>query len=77
MARPKIKSFQINREWCKGCGICAAFCPAKVIELDDEDKAKIVRLKDCTGCRMCALRCPDLAIDIEVEDKKDKQGKNQ
>ncbi len=73
MARPKIKSFQINREWCKGCGICSAFCPAKAIELDTEDKACLARIEDCTACGMCALRCPDLAIDIETEGKNDKQ----
>lgn len=72
MARPKIKSLQINREWCKGCGICAAFCPAKVIELDHIDKAEVVRIDDCTACGMCALRCPDLAIHIETEDKIDR-----
>lgn len=71
MARSKIKSLQINRQWCKGCGICVAFCPAQVFELDHLDKAQVVRLDDCTACGMCALRCPDFAIHIETEDKRD------
>jgi len=59
----------INAEWCKGCGICVAFCPTKVLELDEQDKAAAVRLDDCIACRLCELRCPDLAIEVEVEEK--------
>ncbi len=33
------KEVIINREWCKGCGICVAFCPKKALDLDDEEKA--------------------------------------
>jgi len=29
----------INRDWCKGCGICVAFCPKEVLVLDEQDKA--------------------------------------
>ena len=67
MAKPKVKEHHINREWCKGCGICVHFCPKSVLELDTEDKAVAVRKKDCIGCRLCELRCPDLAIEIETE----------
>jgi 2-oxoglutarate ferredoxin oxidoreductase subunit delta len=67
MAKPKLKEHRITREWCKGCGICVAFCPKKVLELDDKDKAVAVRLEDCIACRLCELRCPDLAIEVEVE----------
>ena len=67
MAKPKLKSHTINRDWCKGCGICVHFCPKQVLELDEAEKAVAVRLADCICCRLCEHRCPDLAIDIETE----------
>lgn len=74
MARAKLKEHRINRDWCKGCGICVAFCPKKVLELDEQDKAVAVRIKDCIACRMCELRCPDLAIEVRVEEKESGSG---
>ncbi len=65
--KPKLKEHTINRDWCKGCGICVAFCPKTVLELDDQDKAVAVRMEDCIACRLCELRCPDLAIEVETE----------
>jgi len=35
----KKRKLAINREWCKGCGICVAFCPKDVLVLDEEGKA--------------------------------------
>lgn len=67
MAKQKLKAHHINREWCKGCGICIHFCPTSVLELDEEDKAVAVRLDDCICCMQCELRCPDLAIEVETE----------
>lgn len=68
MAKAKLKEHRINRDWCKGCGICVAFCPKTVLEMDDKDKAVAVRLSDCIACRLCELRCPDLAVEVETED---------
>jgi 2-oxoglutarate ferredoxin oxidoreductase subunit delta len=62
--KPKLKQHLINRDWCKGCGICVDFCPRKVLELDAEEKAVAVRPQDCICCRLCELRCPDLAIQV-------------
>jgi 2-oxoglutarate ferredoxin oxidoreductase subunit delta len=67
MAKPKLKRHVINRNWCKGCGICVHFCPRNVLELDDQDKVVAARPQDCIACRLCELRCPDLAIEIELE----------
>ena len=67
MANEQLKEFIINRDWCKGCGICVEFCPVNVLELDESGKSVVVRLEDCTCCRLCELRCPDLAIEIITE----------
>lgn len=59
----------IQREWCKGCGICVAFCPQKVLALDSQEKAVVMDPDGCNACGLCEVRCPDLAI--EVRRKKD------
>lgn len=69
MAKEKGNSkVTIYPDWCKGCGICVAFCPAKVIELDGQGKAQAVREEDCIHCGFCELHCPDFAIVVtEIE----------
>ncbi|MCX5855060.1 MAG: 4Fe-4S binding protein [Deltaproteobacteria bacterium] len=62
--QPKLRELLINRQWCKGCGVCVAFCPKRVLEIDDKGKAVAVRFEDCLGCRLCEFRCPDLAIEM-------------
>jgi len=61
------KELVVNAAWCKGCGICAAFCPRKVLEIKHE-KVVIANLEACIKCGQCELRCPDYAIFVrEVE----------
>ncbi|MDF1591802.1 MAG: 4Fe-4S binding protein [Desulfobacterales bacterium] len=67
MAKPKLKAHVINREWCKGCGICVHFCPKNVLEMDHAEKVIAPRPQDCICCELCELRCPDLAIAIIKE----------
>ncbi len=71
MAKKKLRELTINRDWCKGCGICVAFCPGKVLELDNREKAIAVRPEVCICCRLCELRCPDLAIEVAIEEGED------
>jgi 2-oxoglutarate ferredoxin oxidoreductase subunit delta len=52
----------IFRDWCKSCGICAAFCPRQCLSLDAAGAPVVVDAKRCTGCRWCELHCPDFAI---------------
>lgn len=63
-------SVTIYPDWCKGCGICVAFCPKKVLEMDPQGKAIVVREEECIHCGFCELHCPDFAI--VVVDKKEK-----
>ena len=55
----------IFQDWCKGCGICSAFCPKKVIGSGENGKPVIERPDDCNGCRFCEIHCPDFAINIK------------
>lgn len=55
----------IFRDWCKGCGICVAFCPKKVYDRDKTGKPVCVRPDACIGCRFCEQHCPDFAITIK------------
>jgi len=63
----KLKRHVINREWCKGCGICVAMCPKNVLELDKKEKAVAARKQDCIACQLCEQICPDLAITVTVK----------
>ena len=60
----KKKKVAINKEWCKSCGICVAFCTKGALVLDDDGKACWVYPEKCKKCGLCELRCPDLAIEL-------------
>jgi 2-oxoglutarate ferredoxin oxidoreductase subunit delta len=52
--------------WCKGCGICVAFCPPQVLALDeDQQRPIVVAPEKCTACHFCDTHCPDLAIVVK------------
>ena len=56
----------LERAWCKGCGICAAFCPKKVFRVDVmTEKVVIEHPEQCVGCGTCERMCPDLAITVQ------------
>ncbi len=66
--REEVRSYvHIFHEWCKGCGICVAFCPKKVLEMGRDQKAHVVHPELCIKCYMCARRCPDLAVTVTEE----------
>ncbi len=55
-------TIEINDAWCKGCAICAEFCPKGVLRMTPLDKVEVVRLEQCTKCLRCEQLCPDFAI---------------
>ncbi len=62
---------------CKGCELCTAVCPKKIIELADYftprgyRPARLVDPKgECTGCLLCSTICPDVAITVYREANK-------
>ena len=67
MGKPTLKGHIINRDWCKGCGICVELCPKNVLALDDNEKVTVANPENCICCKLCELRCPDVAIEVETE----------
>ena len=60
-----MKHLEINTNWCKGCGICAAFCPKNVLAVNT--KVFIADDEACIFCGTCESLCPDYAIYIREE----------
>lgn len=60
----------IERDRCKGCGLCIANCPQNILEMSQGFNAQGVtypQLNDqdrCTACTFCATMCPENAIQI-------------
>jgi 2-oxoglutarate ferredoxin oxidoreductase subunit delta len=60
----------VDKVTCKGCSLCEAACPTKVLELSREVNAKgyhyaaMARPDACTGCSNCATVCPDSCITV-------------
>jgi len=65
MAEQKKSYVHVIREkYCKGCGICVAFCPKHLLVLKN-GKVFPEKPEICIGCHMCEFRCPDYAIEVK------------
>ena len=74
----------IDADRCKGCGLCIAVCPKKVLEISGEVNSKgyfpayQAHPEDCVFCSTCCIMCPDVAISITgAEDSSVTAGKEQ
>ncbi|MCM8781453.1 MAG: 4Fe-4S dicluster domain-containing protein [Candidatus Omnitrophica bacterium] len=65
-----MPAIKINKERCKGCGLCVMVCPKGLIAPTgpfNRFGLKVVKFKgsrDCSGCAFCAIVCPDCAITV-------------
>ena len=63
-------AFYIDKERCKGCGLCVSICPKHVLAISDKINTKgyfpayQAHPEDCNHCAMCCAMCPDVAIEI-------------
>lgn len=62
--KAEVVDVVIDRDWCKGCGICVELCPKNALKLDDDGKAVWEEPDKCVRCGLCELRCPDVAIEL-------------
>ena len=71
----------IDKDRCKGCGLCVIVCPKNVLEMSSEVSAKgyfpayQARPEDCIYCALCCTMCPDVAITI-TEDVQEAAAQN-
>jgi 2-oxoglutarate ferredoxin oxidoreductase subunit delta len=68
--KPVARKIDVFKAWCKGCGICVAFCPREVLDIDEDGYPFVKDLDACTGCGWCEIRCPDFAITVESRRKR-------
>lgn len=60
-----------NEERCKGCELCTAVCPVKIVAMADRINrrgfrpAMVTEMRKCIACAACARICPDAVIEVE------------
>lgn len=64
----------IASDICKGCGLCVAACPKKLLRLCPDKlnakghhSAEITDQTQCIACAFCATMCPDCVITVEKD----------
>jgi NAD-dependent dihydropyrimidine dehydrogenase PreA subunit len=55
---------RVDKDECKGCGLCVEACPPKVIHLGQRlnhsgYRTAVYDGAGCTGCGICFMACPE------------------
>lgn len=68
----KMSKITIDKNRCKGCGLCVEACPKKLLVLDEVNlnekgyaPAAMTDQSKCIACAFCAKMCPDCVITVE------------
>ncbi len=67
---------EFDEERCKGCELCAAACPQRIIVMAPRlntmgfHPATVTEQERCISCAFCARMCPDVVITVRKEEKK-------
>jgi len=65
---------EINSDECKGCGLCVAACPKKVLVISEKLNSKGYHYcayvgEGCIGCGNCFYNCPEPgAVTVYLKD---------
>ncbi len=69
-AKPSLRAeVVVFDNWCKGCGLCVAFCPRDVLEMSDDGRVHVAAPERCIACHWCDTHCPDFAILVQPIDE--------
>lgn len=61
---------KIERQRCKGCGLCVEFCPTHLLKLSDDlnslgyHVAELPEPEKCNACALCAEMCPEAGMSV-------------
>ncbi|MCI8487790.1 MAG: 4Fe-4S dicluster domain-containing protein [Clostridia bacterium] len=68
-----MKKVVFNDKLCKGCGLCVAACPKKILAISERVNAmgyavaECVNERECISCAFCATMCPDTVVTVRKE----------
>ncbi len=60
---------QVNPLFCSSCGVCAAVCPYRAAELDEQTGIAKINPVLCKGCGLCVASCRSGAIHLNGFDE--------